>query len=978
MEAVQILLELKKRTYKDISDFIVEFNNVLEKKQIQYLADDIIVGLIFDTVWNQVSSRVQSSEDFQDWFTNKLKLVLSGATPSVISNISMDIDCSSQSAIVQGFSDVMEELSDDQIKIIVSRIKKYQTDMAEITGSACDSDKSSLEWIVSTCGQFKEYFSLADLKDLNKNFSEVAALPECTGSQIAEYVGSDRVLENKKLIITALNNLNTFDKVEDFYTKLNTMAAIWDPTAYYQLTFVHFLPPHRLHGFNNVYENMKDTSRQMIYDKVIKLQFNKTTSVSGSGCVSPGAKTQYWIDSNIGAFSVKAEYSDMMQWNEKFVATDVIEIFTARQLADMLVQSKKLNDEELLCQILGRLKHANISDVYMFLDRFNENIQKLSYTELLSETVRYKMLSESLLLIQDRLHLYSIIDWERLLSVRLQPFLSSITKVQLDIFLTYADYRIYAIIVKQLSKVFNDILADVRYSLYQSLFTFRSGKQFTGTFYPGSGENSKTRLELDFGKFISLVSYSDLLAIYPNLYGLDIIDILSAEQCARLIFDCDILNNETNANIFANKLQTFSFSEIDIFLTHFQTNANQRSLTFLKNGQIRTMFWNVIFSIVKGQFQNFTTTQWTDYWQYKLIVFIPSLNETQLDFMTSLTCEFFQITMAGLNKVYSKTPESTQKAIFQAAYTFLSAKNNSTGSACAANTQGSHGWLLTNFGYYSYYATYANFITLNAKFIATDTLSSLSVEQLAEYTLSSDTLKSIDKMTLIFSQLNVKNIGIFMDKFNLVASKMQLTELSSVEVNRFMLEKIIYILGSSFASFSIQEYTLWFRYRLKFFIIYFSTNIFASLPKNIGCEKLALLVNIFSNYTNNENPKDIYTFILSRLKSQVTPSGNACVNGTVSGKLWFVTYFGAFTTFLKWTDIIPVYSTIQVDDATGFLKEDDLYSIALSGSLAITVVSFYDFLAKIRGHAGILYTYIDQLRNYVTQVRRYLWLILYC
>ncbi|KAM4632463.1 uncharacterized protein O3C94_018981 [Discoglossus pictus] len=97
-------------------------------------------------------------------------------------------------------------------------------------------------------------------------------------------------------------------------------------------------------------------------------------------------------------------------------------------------------------------------------------------------------------------------------------------------------------------------------------------------------------------------------------------------------------------------------------------------------------------------------------------------------------------------------------------------------------------------------------------------------------------------------------------------------------------------------------------------------------------------------------------------------SSNACVNGTVSGKLWFVTYFGAFTTFLKWTDIILVYSTIQVDDATGFLKADDLYGIALSGSLAITVVSFYDFLAKLRGHAGILYTYIDQLRNYVTQV----------
>ncbi|KAM4632465.1 uncharacterized protein O3C94_018983 [Discoglossus pictus] len=1009
MEAVPILEEIKKRSIEEISSFTHEINTVAEEKNIQNLPNPVIGGLISTNIWNAVSSKVQTSEEYKLWLGTNLKMVFYNFPTEVIFDLPKNMDCNSQKAVIGEFSSVVDKLSKDQTQAIVSRIKEYQSEKAKLSGSACDSDKSSEEWIESTFGSFRSSFSMAEFKELNKNFSEVAALPECTGTQIAEYVASNNILENASLIITVFENLNTYEEVVEFYTEINTLAATALQTSsqidiilqstfetisssfevlteqqigtLFQETLVNVLPEIKepqieiiptlscgsyheaLTGFNKAYKHMKEETRELVYEKYIKHQLNRT-STSGVVCGSPDDNPQFWLEANLGSFASYSELSYLLQWNTKIEVTNVIGTLKTEEVAAVLVQPEYINDEELYCQTLGKLKHEDVSEVYVFLNAFSGSFQTTTYTEVPSQAIRAKLMSESVSFIQSQLKHYSSSDWETLLSVQFKPFLSGITKVELDILLSFADCHSYAIIVKYLTGVFDYLSVDTQHGLYQSLFTFRSGAQYAGDSCPGSGGDIKTSLSVDFGKFASLAPYDDLESIHPGFNGLDIIDDLTAEQCGGLILNGNILNNEANANIFAKKLQSFNFVQLDSFLTVFQVNAIQRNLIALGNAQVRGILWNAIYNIFVGQINIFSHSQWIDYFESKLSLLLPGISEAQLEIMDGRDCSILQIIISGLNKVYNSFDSAIQKAIFGKIYSSLSAQHQTTGSACALNIQGNLAWLQTNFGSFSYEGSYNDFISLKTDFSASDALPAFSARQLAQYSVqSSNALQSTEIMRNIFNYIHSNNLGEYLEEFNIVAKQSGLTKLPSVEVRNFMADEIFCKLGSLFSSFSLERYSLWFGQYLHFFISGLSAKNLGSIPKDISCDTLALLSNVFSNSSKSEHPTDVYNFILSVLNAQFASSGSACVSDSVSGKLWVTTYFRSLAYSIQWSDISSVYQSLQVNEVAEFLSGQQLASAVTTTTVVLTIDSLGGVFANFGNDPTMLYTFIKTLRT---------------
>ncbi|XP_075421885.1 uncharacterized protein LOC142463257 isoform X2 [Ascaphus truei] len=1016
MKAVPILVELEKRDYDETVSFMTGCNAVAEERHIQTLPDANIEELIYKTVWDKVSVNVDTPEEYQLWFGSLLDLVITSVSVTDISTISMDIDCSAQDFMIQGFSDAYDKLSEDQHQAVHSRIKTYLKDVQTTQGSTCNSNLNSSEWISTNYGEFKELATLEEFQTLNPDFNAESALPEFTGTQIAEYVVISGALKSEESITVVLSNLDTTKEVFEFFQELNTVAQVELQTSKFidlilestfetiSVDFVTFkeeewtvcfqdifqnvlfevneaqvqLIPNPLpcesyqqiiKGFNSAFEHMTKDTQEMIYNEYIQQQFNSTSTITGVKCGTPTERTQEWLDLNFGLFVEFADFTDLVQWNKEFAATEVITSLSVTQLADIILQVENLNNEEIVCQILGRVQHFEIDNIYLFLDHFSDSFSKLNINKLPSEEISSKMLSGFVTAIQAQLGSYSTSDWETLFSTRLRPFLLSLTVEQLNIFLSNANCDSFVIIVRHLNAVYDNLPAASRDGLYGSLLTFLKGHvASSGSACPVSGEGSKAWLARVLGKFSSSAVYDDLVSLNSAFNGLEVISDLSAGQVAGLAFTGEILDNAESAAIIVQFLEGITFNQLELFLTSFQSTANERNMVSLPNAHIRSSLWNAIFTKVSAQIKSFTTGQWLDYFQSKLSLFLPSITESQINLIPSnINCDVFHIIISALDVCVKDIQEDIQLAIYQKIKSYLMARKHDTGSACAANTAGSIGWLKTNLASFSVYATYEDIVALNSDFVFTEAVESLSVKQLAWYTVKSDALRSSDKIAKLMIGVNSNNIGGFLDEFNLAAQQTGLTQLPSADIRKFLVGEIFCRLGSLFSVFTSDTYTNWFQIKLKLFISSMNAKTLGFIPTDITCDSLAVLVNVFSDSTNNENPDDIFSFLHSVLQEQKTLSGNACNKAGLSDKEWLTTNFGSFSSYATLEELTTLNPTFRGANSADLLTSVQMASVSVSTSMIHNVSAINSLFDTIetKDDTQYLSSFLGVLRDFV-------------
>ncbi|XP_053328001.1 uncharacterized protein LOC128502266 [Spea bombifrons] len=510
-KAVQILVELDKRGATEVIAFIGEVSKVAEEKGITSLPDANIESLILDTVLTKIPEN-----NYIAYFETQLKILLASISVDKIKDLPTDVDCDSQASAVRGFGNVFDRLSEEKRVAVHEHIKKFLTAKKDSQGNSCHSDTSSAEWIVNNYGEFREYATLEEFQQLNANFSVVSALSECTGSQIADFVISSGGLNSEETITTVFENLESTVEVYAFYEKLNEVAATelreslqvelilentfeiistdfkvfkeeqwveWFQVVLQNVLFavketeLQTIPlplpcnsyQQIVKGFENVFENMKEQTKEIVYEKFIKKQFESAPTLAGVICGDKSQRTQEWIDINFGSFSQFALFTDILKWNQNFAVTEVISTLSVEQLAEVALQPETISNEEVACQIVGRLQQFAINDVYLFLDQFNSLFIKLNISDLPSEVIRLKFLSASIELIENDLSTYSASNWETLFSTRLRPFLKSINSELLDVLLSKMKVNDYPILIKYLDEVYDSLSPDTRESMYGSL-----------------------------------------------------------------------------------------------------------------------------------------------------------------------------------------------------------------------------------------------------------------------------------------------------------------------------------------------------------------------------------------------------------------------------------------------------------------------------------------------------------------------------
>ncbi|KAM8960372.1 uncharacterized protein RCH25_036064 [Pelodytes ibericus] len=1018
-KAVQILVEVQKRDVQEVKSFAKECSRVAKEKNLVSFPDENIQSLTFQTIWRAVSTTLVTAEDYTEWLGSDLTIFLSSISVTDIESISLDISCDAQSAVVQGLGQVFHQLSEHQLTAIHSRISTYLTDANKNQGSTCDSDLDSGAWLTKNCGQFSELFTVAEIQKFNVNFTVIDALPQLGGSQKADYVVSSGALQSVEIITTVLESVVTTTEIKTFFEELNSAVGEEirsSPAAeilversfqvisteieqftqveyqyFFQESFQYIL--HKVtaaeleiftfplpcasyqqvvKGFDNVFEYMSNSSKEAVYEHFIKPQFEAVSSGSGIKCGDVTQRTQEWIDINIGQFIIYVSYTYILEWNTQFSATEVISTLGEQQLAEVILQVSNLNNEELACQVVGRLETSNVDGLYTFMDQFSASFVKLGITQLPNEVISYKFLSLFVTSIEGALFTYSDSEWETLFSVRLHPVLISIDAGLLDKLLGQAKCSSYETIVKNLNAIHDQLSPATRESLYGSLYGFLLAQHNNkGSACPasdGSRETGNAMCLRLFGKYSIFASLEELSTINPTFNALEAADSFSTEQLASLALSGDVLSNADSAAILQSHLKGLSFGQIDNFLTSFQSVAQTKGIVSLPNASIRRSLFDGIYGIISAQFNSFTQAQWEDVWTTKLYLFLGGIGESQINLIPSnINCEAFQTIVQALSPVYSELSNNTQEAFYSKSKTFLLAQKQGTGSACGLKTSGSIAWYQANLGPYGALASYEDIIELKPDFSFTDAASILNEHQLAGYVVSGEVLRDKDKVAIVLNAVTSKlDVLVFLDDFNQAAAQKGLVQLPSATVRSFFLGEIFCKLGSHFVSFSASSFSDLFKNKLQLFSSALDAKTLGFIPTDISCDSLAGIVESLDSVANPENPGQIYNFFKSVLQTQYANTKSACSSG-LSDSVWLQRYMGKYSAQASWLDFISFNPTFQGgQQVAGDLTATQLSSFVSTISIISNVTAISDVLFSI-SDSDFFFSFLGGIRTLAIQ-----------
>ncbi|KAM6245086.1 uncharacterized protein M6G45_011218 [Spheniscus humboldti] len=546
-----------------------------------------------------------------------------------------------------------------------------------------------------------------------------------------------------------------------------------------------------------------------------------------------------------------------------------------------------------MCQILAKLHNKPSEEIYQFLDELNRGAAQLAITTIKNNNVRKKMLTQFTGDIEAEFPAFSPAEWTRLLA-RLALLLPSAGKEDTKRFLSHiSGCDSFRALVSSLSQAYMSLLPMNQQGICSALLTFlESQHAMTGSACALGQETSLDWLQKNLGAFAANARYEDFTRLMTGFSGFNVRDNLTATQLAHVFFDPGVLDDTSMVETLLVSLENRPALDISAFVAEFVATASQQGLPSLANLQVRDAMFSAIFRKLQGQFATFSISQYKDWFQNKLSLWLGSINASALAAIPrNIPCGIYQIIMSGLEGSFQQMSPASHEDVYSFAKSYLSAKASQGGGPCVENTRGSLGWLQTNLGSFSSLATYTDLIDMNGDFSIVDAVAGLSPEQLAAYTLASDVLRDMDKAGKVFSSLSSRTIGDFIDAFNAAAEQRNLSQLPHGDVRRFILGQIFCHLSTVFELFSTEDYVTWFGRRLGLFLSSLNAENLGFLPSDMTCNSLAAIVKILNKHKAQgpyENPEHIYSFIKRVLHFQLQNSGSACTQNTAADREWLL------------------------------------------------------------------------------------------
>ncbi|XP_051789922.1 uncharacterized protein LOC114661228 [Erpetoichthys calabaricus] len=444
------------------------------------------------------------------------------------------------------------------------------------------------------------------------------------------------------------------------------------------------------------------------------------------------------------------------------------------------------------------------------------------------------------------------------------------------------------------------------------------------------------------GPFYTSASYLELSQLCGNFSGMEVLELLTSAQVAQ--FTVDLLLGDTDSNMLFSYISeitmTSSFQEnIDEFFYQFKTSALQQNLTVIKDTEVATLMLNRTITILIPYFQDFTFLDWQDWFQVNLA---PLLSGVNVDILSALpqniSCESYQAIIQAFDSVFTSLSLEQSKAVFSFAEGYLQHVVQN-GVACALPGQDSLGWLVVNFGQFSIFAQYSDFVLLNYNFNWFEVLQVLTPVQLADVTVVSTALSNSTEIQLFFSYLVKENaVDNFAQYFSELSSKN--ISITNSAVREFMMYTTFNIISLHFPDFGPSDWDQWFQVYLIPVLSSMNATMLTITTTGISCTDYQAIIqglNRVYNQMSATEQDELTQVLVEYLKGTAAKdngSGSSCVSQPLNNRVWLIRNFGNFSIFASYMDFTDLNNNFTAFDALDLMTVTQLAQFsAIPGAL---------------------------------------------
>ncbi|XP_056392147.1 mesothelin [Hyla sarda] len=469
--------------------------------------------------------------------------------------------------------------------------------------------------------------------------------------------------------------------------------------------------------------------------------------------------------------------------------------------------------------------------------------------------------------------------------------------------------------------------------LYPALASFLKSRMSLSGSACSQNVSSSAWIQGNFGRFAQFANFSDFAALNANFSALDALPILTVRQRVSFSLELNASSDPAAAASIVGTLQ--NTNDLYDFLASLNTGVASKNISSV-NAALSQALLNKTFDAIKANISMFNKSDWTQLFQDKLSALLPQISSQQISLIPlNITCDSYQVILNSLDLNFPKMSSGNQKDIYNSLIKpFMTQK----GPSCAQNV-GSGALIQQNFGKFSQFANYKDFVTLNGNFSGGDVLSSLTMQQVIDYSLD----PNINQAAAAGIVGMITDVNTFLASLKTSASLNNVSSLSPY-LSQGLLDKSFQTLKPNFNSFSSSDWTQLFQDNISLVLPAIRKDQLNLIPNNINCASYQTIFNSlqtsFSKMASN-NQGDVYKYFIRPYLKQ-KGSAITCYNQSdAKSSAWLVNNVGPFMTYTSEEDLrlfanpsmLQSFandpSSLQLAKQLNFPKETGIYFTSL-------------------------------------------------
>ncbi|XP_069840173.1 uncharacterized protein [Dendropsophus ebraccatus] len=916
---------------------------------------NVIVSKTFEIISVEFSSF--KIENWTLWTQTLLKNILFNVGDAQVESITFPQSCDVYHEILKGFNQVYDQMTEATRRTVYDKcIKRQLSNTPSENGVRCGEQTwKSQEWVDNNFGKFSIFANVTIFAVWNVNFQTTEVIDSLSPNQLGEVAVAS--IEKEEVACQVAGKVQHL-KVDEAYGFLDSFFASFKQTSKTKITskeigskflsatltsissafssystvewrtlFTTRLQPfmssidsnqlttilasadcdaygEAVQSLDSVFNDLSDDTKAQLFEVLLSF-LQKHTSASGA-CPKSGESSRDTITRIFGKYRIYATFADLNTYVNPLNGLSAIDLMSPTQKANLAFTDGILSNTTKAQVLVDSIANMTFSELDTFLSSFQDIAQQQGISSLPNPEIRDNIFDPIFQTTSVEFYHFTNGQWDSYWNYKLKPFLPSLTTRQVQQIPEGINCNAFQSFISGCSSRYNELTNAVQDAIYRKAYNFLNNKKTpSGPACPVNSGGSGAWLDANLGLFSELASVSQIIILDPGFIVTEAIAHLTANQLGVYVASNDVLSDKDK---IAKVMGGITAETIGDFMDAFNAGAVKAGISQFGSAAVKKFFMGEIFCKLGSIFSSFTASDYTDWFQTKLKLFVPSIDAKSLGFIsTDITCDSLGAIMTALNSV--KNPENPD-AVYSFSRSVLEAKQD----ACTTGMD-SRTWLVTYFGQYASQGVWSVFVSLYPNLQVTEVTDLLTASQLASASSSSSSSSSFSTITTVLLSFNGS-----IDDFLLYMNTLKLSYLqgSSILANPKVRDILMMAVADNvfpyFPEFTLETTKSWLN-AMSFLLTSLNGTTLQPMPLTISCPQFQAFVHsvnlVYSSLTLVRK-QDFANFVVTYLTSQFNQTSEACTTDQYNTAAYVQANMGQFCAQITAQQVSKFYAVNEV------------------------------------------------------------------